>query len=201
MQQEHFPFAVFGRVEGGDNFCFVDEDSESGMAQMVEHLLELGHRRFGVITPPSNLMFTQFRLRGIRRKLAEAGLDLDDSMVYAGDLTQRGGYLLAKNMLDREEPPTAIIACNDLMAIGAMSAIQESGLDVGKDISVTGFDDIPMSEHSHPPLTTLQQPIYQIGVLLCEMLVQTIRGDELENPNVILQPKLMIRQSSGFAPG
>jgi LacI family transcriptional regulator len=83
------------------------------------------------------------------------------------------------------------------MAFGAMSAAQERGLIVGEDIAITGFDDIPMAEHSHPPLTTLRQPIYRIGNIVCEMLIRIIQGVPLESDQVILKPYLVVRQSSG----
>lgn len=192
-----FPFVAFGRVQGDCDFLFVDEDSEFGMGLVAEYLLELGHRRVAVITPPQNLTFTYYRLKGIRRKLAMAGFTLDENLVVQGDLTQRGGYQTGKQLLDIPEPPTAIIAGNDLMALGAMSAAQDRGLVVGRDISVTGFNDIPMAEHSYPPLTTVKQPIYQIGGMLCEMLIKRIHGEELEQEQVVLQPTLIIRQSCG----
>ncbi|MFC1878776.1 LacI family DNA-binding transcriptional regulator [Chloroflexota bacterium] len=201
LSEAQFPFVVFGRVEGSDDFLFVDEDSEYGVMLIVDYLLKIGHRRFGVITPPSNLTFTHYRLKGIRKRLAEAGVNLDDEFVFDGDLTQRGGYQLGKTLLAHPNRPTAIIACNDLMAYGAMSAAQELGLVVGKDISITGFDDIPMSEHMHPPLTTLHQPIYKIGEMVCEMLIKSIRGEQIEQPKVILRPELMIRQSCGAVAG
>ncbi len=83
------------------------------------------------------------------------------------------------------------------MAFGAMSAAQDRGLVVGKDISITGFDDIPMAEYSHPPLTTLHQPLYKIGGMVCEMLIQLIQGEPLEERYVLLKPELIVRQSSG----
>ena len=95
-----------------------------------------------------------------------------------------------------EDPPTAIVACNDLMALGAISAAQQLGLEVGEDIAITGFDNIPLAEHCHPPLTTVHQPIYQIGEMVCEMLIKQIRGEALEQDQIILQPSLMVRQSS-----
>ncbi|MEJ2305138.1 MAG: substrate-binding domain-containing protein, partial [Anaerolineales bacterium] len=97
------------------------------------------------------------------------------------------------------DPPTAIVAGNDLMAFGAMSAAQDRGLEVGKDIAITGFDDIPMAAYSHPSLTTLHQPIYQIGEKVCEMLILLILGEELEQEQIILEPRLIIRQSTGAA--
>jgi LacI family transcriptional regulator len=194
-----FPFVSFGRVDGMQDFPLVDEDGERGMRALVEYLLSLKHRRVSVITPPMNLNFANYRLRGIGSKLNEAGLDLDDSLVVNGDLTQRSGYELASALLSLPEPPTAIIACNDLMAFGAMSAAHERGLVVGRDISITGFDNIPMAEHSHPPLTTLHQPIYQIGEMLCDMLTKVIRGEPVDEMNIILQPELVIRHSCGVA--
>jgi LacI family transcriptional regulator len=201
LQKELLPFAVFGRIEEENDFLLVDEDGQLGMENLVGHLLELGHRRFGVITPPSNFTFTQFRLNGIRLGLAKAGLSMDPLLLLEGDLTQRAGYRLGMQLLNQPQPPTAIIACNDLMAYGVISAAQELGLTVGQDISIAGFDDIPMSEHMHPPLTTLRQPIYKIGEMLCEMLVKSITGETLEQTQVILQPKLVVRQSTGAAPG
>jgi LacI family transcriptional regulator len=100
-------------------------------------------------------------------------------------------------LLDLDEPPTAVIACNDLMALGAMSAAQKRGLVVGRDIAVTGFDDIPLAEHAHPSLTTVRQPIYDIGRRTCDMLVRLIRGESLAERHVLLQPELVVRESSG----
>jgi LacI family transcriptional regulator len=96
----------------------------------------------------------------------------------------------------REDPPTAIVACNDLMALGVISAAQQLGLEVGKEIAVTGFDNIPLAEHCHPPLTTVHQPIYQIGEMVCEMLIKQIRAEPLEEKQIILQPSLMVRAST-----
>jgi DNA-binding LacI/PurR family transcriptional regulator len=82
------------------------------------------------------------------------------------------------------------------MALGAISAAQQLGIQVGKDLAVTGFDNIPLAEHCHPPLTTVHQPIYQIGEMVCEMLIKQIRGEPLEQRQIILKPSLMVRQSS-----
>lgn len=199
LRRVHFPFVAFGRVEGPLDFPLVDENSEYGMSLVVDYLVDLGHKRIACIAPPDDLMFTQFRLKGIRDRLQKSSLKLEDSLIVTGDLTQRDGYQKAQELLDHPEPPTAIIACNDLMAFGAMSAAQERGLQVGKDISITGFDDIPMAEHSHPPLTTVRQPIEQIGGMICEMLVKAIRKSPLESQHVILKPSLVIRQSCGQA--
>ncbi len=82
------------------------------------------------------------------------------------------------------------------MALGAISAAQQLGLTVGKDVAITGFDNIPLAEHCHPPLTTVHQPIYQIGEMVCEMLIKQIRAEPLEQEQIILQPSLVVRQST-----
>ncbi|MBI5955317.1 MAG: LacI family DNA-binding transcriptional regulator [Chloroflexi bacterium] len=195
-----FPFAAFGRTDGDLDFPYVDEDGELGMKLVIDYLAKLGHKRMGVIAPPGDLEFSRYRLNGIRAKFVELGLAEKDLIVVQGDLTQRSGYEQANNLLDMPNPPTAIAACNDLMAFGAMSAAQMRGLVVGRDLSITGFDNIPMTEHSHPPLTTVNQPIYQIGSMVCEMLVKRICGEAADLEQVLLTPSLIVRQSCGPAP-
>jgi len=199
LRKAKFPFVAFGRVDGELDFPHVDEDGSYGMGLVVKYLADLGHRRIASITAPPDLSFTCHRLLGVRKEMAELGLSEDESLVVSGDLTQRGGYQQASRLLDLAEPPTAIMAYNDLMAMGAMSAAQERGILVGKQISITGFDDIPMSEHSHPPLTTVHQPVYQIGSMVCEMLIQTLSGESPKSEQVILKPSLIVRQSCGPA--
>ncbi len=169
------------------------------MRLIAEHLIGLGHRSIACLAPPPDLLFAEHRLVGLRQTLAEHGLDLAEHQIILGDLTQKSGFQAATRLLDAPQRPTAIAACNDLMALGAMSAAQERGLVIGRDIAVTGFDDIPMAEHSHPPLTTVHQPIYQIGKTVCEKLIRLIHGEQLASRQVILEPKLMARQSCGSA--
>jgi len=192
-----FPFVAYGSVNGKLDFPLVDVDSRYGMNQVVDYLAELGHRRMACITPPMDLMFARHRLNGTCASLQSRGIPCDETLIVSSDLTQAGGYQQTQALLDAAEPPTAIIACNDLMALGAMSAVQERGLKVGMDISITGFDDIALAEHSHPPLTTVRQPIEKIGEMVCEMLVNTIRNEPLECKQIILKPELVVRQSCG----
>lgn len=192
-----FPFVAFGRVEGELDFPFVDEDGRHGMGLIVNHLCRLGHRRIACITSPLELNFTGHRLEGFHAAIQENELELLSEHQLIGDLTQRSGYECAQQLLTGPHPPTAIVAFNDLMAVGAISAAQELGLTVGKDVSITGFDDLPMAEHTHPPLTTIRQPIYQIGGMVCEMLVKLIRVEPLAQEQIVLQPVLVQRQSCG----
>lgn len=192
-----FPFVSFGRSDLGVDFPYVDEDGYKGLQLVVDHLVGLGHRRLAFISAPTNLMFCTYRAAGLETGLQHHGLSLDPAYRIIGDLTQQSGFLAMNQLLDLSPPPTAVIACNDLMALGAISAAQKRGLVVGRDVAITGFDDIPLAEHSHPPLTTVRQPIYEIGRQTCAMLIQLIQGTELAERHALLEPQLITRESSG----
>lgn len=195
--QNKFPFVAFGRVEGECIFPFVDMDNEYGMKLLADHLTSLGHTRIAFIAASDYFMFAHSRLEGLKNSLSDKNIYLEDSMIRIGDLTQQGGFSETESLLDMPNPPTAIVACNDLMALGAISAAQKRGLVVGKDIAIVGFDNVPQAEHSHPALTTVHQPIYQIGSDLCEMLVRKLKGEKLEREHKLLKPTLIIRESCG----
>lgn len=192
-----FPFVAFGRTDGDCEFPYVDEDGDAGMRLVVQHLIDLGHRHIGFIAPPAGLMFGRYRLRGFYSTMADNSLDVPSNLVVEGDMTQRGGAEVADRLLNLAERPTAVIAGNDLMAIGAINRIQQRGLQVGHDIAVAGFDDIPLAAYTNPPLTTVHQPIYDIGQRTCTMLIEIINGRSPTNPHVLLTPELVIRESSG----
>jgi LacI family transcriptional regulator len=193
-----FPFVAFGRTDSCEQFSYVDEDGYFGMQLVSEHLVKLNHKLIGSIAPRPELAFSNKRLDGLRDGLARFDIFLQDKYIKIGDLTQKSGYELGGELLDMPDRPTAIAACNDLMAFGAMSAAQDRGLIVGEDVSITGFDDIPMAEYSHPPLTTVNQPVYKIGNMVCEILINIIKKNITEYQQILLKPSLVIRQSSGL---
>ncbi len=196
LRSEGFPFVAFGRTDEPLDFPYVDEDGMHGMRLVGEHLLALGHRRIAWIGAPPQLTFAQHRQQGLQKALEASGAPLDPALVRAGNLTQRSGYEHARDLLAEPDPPSAIAAGNDLMAFGAMLAAQERGLVIGRDIAITGFDDISLAEHTQPPLTTVHQPIYKIGSMLCEMLVRRLNGQPLEQEQIILEPSLIVRRYS-----
>jgi LacI family transcriptional regulator len=194
-----FPFVAFGRSDLGVDYNYLDENGFRGMELVGQHLIGLGHERLGYISAPANLMFCADRRAGLEAVLQGHKVSLPPEYAIVSDLTQRGGFAAMNQLLDLPLPPTAVVACNDLMALGAISAAQKRGLVVGRDVVITGFDDIPLAEHSHPPLTTVHQPIYDIGCQICNMLIRVIQGEELEERHVLLEPRLIIRESSGAA--
>ena len=195
---EGFSFTAFGRSQTNADYAFVDEDGYYGMQLIAEHIVSLKHERIACITSNADLNFTHYRINGLKDSLANYHLFIDENLIRTGDLTQKSGYQIAMEFLQLPNPPTVIVAFNDLMAFGAMSAAQELGLIVGKDVSVTGFDDIPMAEFSHPSLTTISQPVYKIGGMLCDMLIHKVEGKLKELPQIVLKPKLVVRKSTGL---
>ena len=192
-----FPFVAFGRSDLDLDFAYVDEDGCLGLDMVTQHLLDLGHRRIAYLSAPDNLMFCYYRKSGLDTALQRNGLNLPPEYCIVGDLTQQGGFRAMNQLLDLSPPPTAVLSCNDLMALGAISAARKRGMVIGRDIAITGFDDIPLAEHSHPPLTTVRQPIYDIGRQICDMLIRLIQGEKVAERHVLLQPELIVRESSG----
>ncbi|HDD25008.1 MAG TPA: LacI family transcriptional regulator, partial [Chloroflexi bacterium] len=200
LLDQEFPFVAFGRSDLAGkkvDFSYLDVNGHAGMYQVTQHLINLGHRRIGYISAPLDLWFASHRLAGYQEALAQNDIPFDEHLFTIGELTEQSGYLAAQRLLVHTPYPTAIITCNDLMAFGAISAAEEQGLAVGRDIAITGFDDVPLAEHARPPLTTVHQPIYEIGQRICDLLIQQLLGEIAMPQHIILEPRLVIRQSCG----
>ncbi|MFO7682158.1 MAG: LacI family DNA-binding transcriptional regulator [Chloroflexota bacterium] len=197
LHEHNFPFVAFGRSGCGLDFPYVDEDSAAGMRLLVQHFVDLGHRRIGFIAPPDNLMFGRQRREGFLETMSANGLEVAPEWLVVSDLTQRGGAEATGQLLGAGLGVTAVIAGNDLMAIGAINRIQQHGLQVGHGIALGGFDDIPLAAYTSPPLTTIHQPIYEIGRQVCAMLIALVNGLMPTPAHILLEPTLIIRESSG----
>jgi DNA-binding LacI/PurR family transcriptional regulator len=199
LMDKDFPFVAFGRANEGWDFPYVDVDGEAGIRQAVEHLLSLGHRRIGLIAWPETSLTGYYRYQGYVGALREAGVSPDPAWIVRVEHTEASGYqgMHALLNLPPDRRPTAVIALSDLMAIGAMNAIYEAGLRPGRDMAVVGFDDMPIVRYLRPPLTTLRQPIAEVGRRVVDMLIHLIRGEEVAERKVLLSPELIVRDSSG----
>jgi len=196
LQEQRFPFVVFGRLDDADDW--IDVDGAAGIEIAVRHLANLGHTRIAYLSPPHEQHLTRLRWAGFEKGMREAHLPIDPQLVYEGDFSEKSGQLGTHVFLDLPHPPSAIFCNNDRMAFGAMRAIQARQLIVGKDISVVGFDDIPLARYSHPPLTTMRQPFHQVGEALFQLLLSRINRDETLMPGgVLFTPELQVRQSTG----
>ncbi len=196
LLHEEIPFVSFGRSETDEKAPHIGVDGCAGICELVRHLVSLGNRRIAFIGAPPVLTLSRDREEGYRKGMREAGIDVDPDLMSVSDLTSAGGYETAKKLLDYDPPPTAIIGVNDLTALGVIRAAQERGLSVGEDIAIAGFDGIETGKHWHPPLTTVYQPVYEIGRRVCDMLVAIIEGKETIQIETLIQPKLIIRQST-----
>lgn len=175
-------------------------DHEAGGYVATEHLAQLGHKRIACIAGPTDLGSSAGRVAGYRAALRAAGLGAEAGLVVRGDFRDHSGYLAAQKLLKRNHPPTAIFACNDLMAIGAMAAVRDAGLSVPEDVSVVGFDDIHLAGYLNPPLTTVAQPMSELGRVAAELLLQRLADRSLPPRRVMLRSRLMVRRTTASAP-
>ncbi len=171
-------------------------ENTAGGIKAVEHLLSLGHQRIGCITGPPDLMNSQKRSDGYRQAIQQAGLPLDKSLVVEGDFRYEGGYDATKHLLSLTNPPTAVFACNDLMAVGAISAVVSLGLSVPEDVSIVGFDDIHLAVFANPSLTTVVQPKHEMGVMAAQILLQRIKEPDMPPNRHLLKTYLLARDST-----
>jgi len=194
-----FPFVAFGRANEEWDFPYVDVDGEAGIHQAVEHLLALGHRRIGLIAWPEVSLTGHYRYQGYVAALQTAGISPDPAWIARTEHTEASGRQAMRVLLSLppDRRPTAVVALSDLMAIGAINAIYEAGLQPGRDVAIVGFDDIPTAQYLQPPLTTLRQPIAEVGRRMVNMLLRLIRGEELTERQALLPPTLIVRDSSG----
>lgn len=166
-----------------------------GMAA-TEHLLEQGHRRIGLITGPADMWCSRARLDGYRAALESAGLNADDALTVRGDFSHESGFAQARLLLAAADPPTAVFASSDQMAFGAYEAIRQAGLRVPEDVGVVGFDDLPEARWMSPPLTTVRQPLADMGAVAARTVLRLAAGQAIDSPRVELATELIVRESS-----
>lgn len=171
----------------------VDSDSFTGALLATRHLTSLGHRRIGFLTGRPDLASSALREAGYVEALREAGIRVDPALVRTGDYRTDGAHVPATELLTQADRPTAIFAANDLSAIGVMDVARDLGIDVPGDLSVVGFDDIPESTATTPPLTTVHQPIQQMGATAVRLLVGLLDGTPAEQTHVTLPTSLVVR--------
>lgn len=200
LREHDIPAVAYGRTENPGDLCFVDEDGVAGIRQVVDHLASLGHQRIAYISEPTFLMKAYHRLLGFRQGLEKNGLQFDSELYVETNFRQRSGRQSAAYLFDLSEPPTAIVAANDLLALGAMHEAQSRNMVVGRDVSITGFDDIQLAEYAHPSLTTVHLPAQEFGRMVAEMLLKLINKQTVEQRQIIYQPSLIVRASSAPAP-
>lgn len=195
LATNNIPFVLVDREVSGSIIDSVLVNNEEGGCQATEYLIELGHTRIGCIAGPSLINPSAARVQGYRKALSKYNLVQDDSLIVAGDFRAQSGFEATKELLDLDEPPTAIFACNDMMAVGVLHAIDEVGLSVPGDISIVGFDDIPLASFTPPPLTTISQPSQEMGLRAARMVIERIEDANLPPRSETLSTTLITRKS------
>lgn len=196
MQERKTPLVVVDRYIPDLAVDTVLIDNAHGGWLATHHLIELGHRRIGCITGPSDLTLSAERVTGYRRALQEAGILVEESLIVKGNFQYETGYRAVQQFLAKPTPPTAIFACNDLMAIGVINAAVKQGWQVPDRLSVIGFDDIRMAAYINPLLTTVAQPKYEMGSIATTMLLERIHNQEMAPRQKLLDTHLVVREST-----
>ncbi len=191
----NMPLVIVGRPFHLDGVSYIDVDNVEAAYNAVIHLIRLGYQRIGTITGRLNSNEGIDRKQGYLKALAERGRILDESLVAEGDFTEAGGYYAMQQLLPAD--PDAIFAASDIMAIGAMRAVREAGLQVPQDVAFVGFDDLPLATPSDPPLTTVRQPVEEFGISAVEILIDLIENGIEPARRVIMTTKLIVRDSCG----
>lgn len=197
LRQQAHPFVVLGRVPGLD-VPHVNNDNAAAAREATEHLLALGHRRIGFIGGPPDVVVSMDRLEGYKQALHDGGIPFRSEYVVPTDFGYEQSYEAARRLLSLE--PTALVAIDDGVALGALAAARDAGLRVPEDVSVVGFNDSPVCPHVAPPLTSVSIPVFEMGAAAARMLCDALDGKPGKT-EVLLPTKLVVRRSTGPAGG
>jgi LacI family transcriptional regulator len=196
LRRHKIPFVVVDhRGELGPDVPSVGATNWLGGRMATEHLLSLGHRRIAIISGDVALRCSRDRIAGYRAALEDAGIAVDPELIRPGAFIQQTGYEQTCALLDLPEPPTAIFAGSDTQAMGVYSALRARGLSVPDSMSVVGFDDVPIASIVTPALTTVRQPLVEMGRVATTMLVRLIAEEPLDSMRVELTTTLIERES------
>jgi LacI family transcriptional regulator len=196
LTRRKFPFVLIDHQGTGKDCPAVGATNWQGAYNATDYLIKLGHKRIGFITGWLDLGAAVDRLEGYKTALRTNHIPFDPELVYEGTFDQPDGYTGTKRFFDLENPPTAIFASNDVMAMAAMDAVRERGLKAPEDISILGFDDIPQASRVRPALTTVRQPLEQMGRVATQMLLEILKHPENKPDRIELPTELIIRDST-----
>jgi LacI family transcriptional regulator len=181
----------------GEKLTVVDVDNVDGGLQATGCLIQVGHRRIGMIMGPAGWKSVDDRAQGHKLALERAGIAFSESYVERGDWSLQGGYEAMKRLLRRVPDLTAVFAHNDWLAIGAMRALREAGRRLPGDMAIIGYDDLPVAAFTDPPLATMRQPMQQVGKVATKMLIELVEDPDAERKTVLLKAELVHRDSCG----
>ncbi|MBK8051180.1 MAG: LacI family DNA-binding transcriptional regulator [Anaerolineales bacterium] len=201
LRQRHFPYVLVDHRGFEPTDLYVIAANWQGAYDATQHLLQLGHRRIGMITGVIDMDNARERVAGYQAALEAHQVHFDAELFVEGDYTQLSGVNGALKLLSLADPPTAIFASNDVMAFGVLEAAHACKLRVPQDLSLVGFDDVPMASWTQPRLTTVRQPLVEMGRLAAELLLRTLEDPEHQKQGIVVPAELFVRQSTAPANG
>jgi LacI family transcriptional regulator len=201
LRRQGTPFVMLDHSHEIPGTTFVVAANRSGTRQAIDHLIGLGHRRIGFITGKPGVSSARERLAGYRDSLAAAGIEYDPHLVRTGDFLEARGEAATAELLALDQPPTAIFTSADTAAFGAIKAARAAGLRIPRDLSIVGFDDIPEASLVTPPLTTVRQPLLEMGATAVRLLRRLMDEPDATPRRTELATELVVRESTGPAPG
>ncbi|WP_406096736.1 LacI family DNA-binding transcriptional regulator [Streptomyces sp. NBC_01013] len=196
LEQLGMPAVMNGRRSATEPLPSVDSDNFEGARGAVEHLVSRGRRSIATITGRLDVYAAQRRLDGYRRALSDAGLEPDERLIAPADFSEEGGVRAMRELLARRPDVDAVFAASDLMAAGARQVLREAGRRIPEDVALVGFDDSSVARHMDPALTSVRQPIEEMGRAMTRVLLAEIAGENTERPQIVLPTELVVRDSS-----
>lgn len=196
LEQLQIPMVVVGERVGHPNVCSVSCRDRHGMRQICDHLFKLGHQRIGFVEGPLDFSTANRRKEGFVESCLEKGLEIPDAYFQQGHYNTRGGREAGRILLRLNPRPTAIIAANDAMAYGVYESVRELGLRIPQDVSIVGFDDETAAVDMFPPLTTVHQPVGEMGEEAARILLDALTNDRLPAGQKVLDLSLVVREST-----
>lgn len=196
LAEARMPTVLLGRRSGDEYVSYVDADNIGGARSAVSHLLQRGRRVIATITGPLDLYAAQCRLRGYQEALASAGLEGEQTRVAESDFTAESGRRAMAELIERHPEIDGVVAASDTTAAGALEALRAAGRRVPEDVAVIGFDDFPLAQRTEPRLTTVRQPIEEIGRAMVRLLLEEMEEGAVAWRHVILRTELVVRDST-----
>ncbi len=196
LEDMGLPTVLAGRRSPDESLSHVHSDNTGGAATAVGHLLARGRRTVATISGPLDMDVARSRLLGWRETLEKAGHEATDRLVASGDFTEEGGEAAMRSLVERVPELDAVFVASDVMAAGALAELRRQGRRVPDDVAVVGFDDSIIARHSNPPLTTVRQPVEEIGSMIAHILLEEIGNPEEPRRHVTLPTELVVRESS-----
>jgi DNA-binding LacI/PurR family transcriptional regulator len=196
LEDMGLPTVLAGRRSPDESLSHVHSDNAGGAATAVTHLLARGRRTIATISGPLDMDVARSRLQGWREALKEAGHEAAERLVAPADFTEEGGEAAMRSLLEQVPELDAVFVASDVMAAGALAELRRQGSRVPDDVAVVGFDDSIIARHSNPPLTTVRQPVEEIGSMIARILLEEIGDPEGPRRHVVLPTELVVRESS-----